>query len=125
MSNATVSLVPAQSAEMVPEPAVYVEGLRLKYPGEERLMFKDLSFSAVRGEKVLLLGPSGCGKSTLLQVLSGMIPRATEVPMKCESQLVPRSWGYVFQDPDTQFCMPYVDEELAFVLENLSVPVMR
>lgn len=122
MSNATVSLVPAQSAEMVPEPAVYVEGLRLKYPGEERLMFKDLSFSAVRGEKVLLLGPSGCGKSTLLQVLSGMIPRATEVPMKCESQLVPRSWGYVFQDPDTQFCMPYVDEELAFVLENLSVP---
>lgn len=122
MSNATVSLVPAQSAEMVSEPAVYVEGLRLKYPGEERLMFKDLSFSAVRGEKVLLLGPSGCGKSTLLQVLSGMIPRATEVPMKCESQLVPRSWGYVFQDPDTQFCMPYVDEELAFVLENLSVP---
>ncbi|VTR63149.1 ABC transporter-like protein [Actinobacillus pleuropneumoniae] len=85
-------------------------------------MFKDLSFSAARGEKVLLLGPSGCGKSTLLQVLSGMIPRATEVPMKCEAQLVPRSWGYVFQDPDTQFCMPYVDEELAFVLENLSVP---
>lgn len=122
MSNATVSPVPAQSAEMLPEPAVYVEGLRLKYPGEERLMFKDLSFSAVRGEKVLLLGPSGCGKSTLLQVLSGMIPRTTEVPMKCEEQLIPRSWGYVFQDPDTQFCMPYVDEELAFVLENLSVP---
>lgn len=85
-------------------------------------MFKDLSFSAARGEKVLLLGPSGCGKSTLLQVLSGMIPRATEVPMKCEVQRVPDSWGYVFQDPDTQFCMPYVDEELAFVLENLSVP---
>ncbi|MGG3310803.1 ABC transporter ATP-binding protein [Paenibacillus lautus] len=122
MSNATVSPVPAQSVEMLPEPAVYVEGLRLKYPGEEQLMFKDLSFSAVRGEKVLLLGPSGCGKSTLLQVLSGMIPRATEVPMKCGAQLIPRSWGYVFQDPDTQFCMPYVDEELAFVLENLSVP---
>lgn len=104
------------------EPAVYVEGLRLKYPGEERLMFKDLSFSAARGEKVLLLGPSGCGKSTLLQVLSGMIPRATEVPMKCEAQKLPASWGYVFQDPDTQFCMPFVDEELAFVLENQCVP---
>lgn len=104
------------------EPAVYVEGLRLKYPGEERLMFKDLSFSAARGEKVLLLGPSGCGKSTLLQVLSGMIPRATEVPMKCEARKIPASWGYVFQDPDTQFCMPFVDEELAFVLENQCVP---
>ncbi|MGO4273738.1 ABC transporter ATP-binding protein, partial [Paenibacillus sp. TAF58] len=30
--------------------------------------------------------------------------------------------GYVFQDPDTQFCMPYADEEIAFVLENLQVP---
>lgn len=122
MSNAAASRFPAQSAEVQPEQVVQVKGLRLKYPGEERLMFKDLSFSAARGEKVLLLGPSGCGKSTLLQVLSGMIPRATEVPMKCEAQIVPRSWGYVFQDPDTQFCMPYVDEELAFVLENLSVP---
>lgn len=101
---------------------LYVEGLRLKFPGEDQLMFKDLSFAAKRGEKVLLLGPSGCGKSTLLQVLSGMIPNAIEVPMKCTGQQIPYSWAYVFQDPDTQFCMPYVDEELAFVLENLSVP---
>lgn len=104
------------------EPAVMVEGLRLKFPGEQSLMFQDLSFAANPGEKVLLLGPSGCGKSTLLQVLSGMIPRAVEVPMKCAAQRLPDSWAYVFQDPDTQFCMPYVDEELAFVLENLSIP---
>ncbi|MGG1931801.1 ATP-binding cassette domain-containing protein [Paenibacillus macerans] len=68
---------------------------------------------------MLLLGPSGSGKSTLLQVLSGIIPRLVEVPMRCASQRLPRSWGYVFQDPDTQFCMPFVDEELAFTLENL------
>lgn len=104
------------------DPAVMVEGLRLKFPGEQSLMFQNLSFAANPGEKVLLLGPSGCGKSTLLQVLSGMIPRAVEVPMKCAAQRLPDSWAYVFQDPDTQFCMPYVDEELAFVLENLSVP---
>ncbi|MFC7678286.1 ABC transporter ATP-binding protein [Paenibacillus sp. GCM10028914] len=102
--------------------ALFVEDLRLKFPGEDKLMFKDISFSAKKGEKVLLLGPSGCGKSTLLQVLSGMIPNAIEVPMKCSDQRIPSSWAYVFQDPDTQFCMPYVDEELAFVLENLGVP---
>ncbi|UNK21397.1 energy-coupling factor ABC transporter ATP-binding protein [Paenibacillus sp. N3/727] len=107
---------------MVPSHSLYVEGLRLKFPGEDRLVFKDLSFAAQKGEKVLLLGPSGCGKSTLLQVLSGMIPHAIEVPMKCSDQRIPSSWAYVFQDPDTQFCMPYVDEELAFVLENLCVP---
>jgi len=99
-----------------------VNQLRLKYPGEETLLFKDLSISIRKGEKVLLLGPSGSGKSTLLQVLSGLVPDALELPMKCKEQVVPKRWGYVFQDPDTQFCMPYADEELAFTLENLQVP---
>ncbi|MFC4322112.1 ABC transporter ATP-binding protein [Litchfieldia salsa] len=99
-----------------------VEKLRLKFTGGESLLFKDLSSSFYKGEKVLLLGPSGCGKSTLLQVLSGIIPNSIEVPMKAEKITTPGSWGYVFQDPDTQFCMPFVDEEIAFVLENLEVP---
>ncbi|PID20562.1 ABC transporter [Sporosarcina sp. P3] len=99
-----------------------VTDLRLKFPGEDALLFKDFSFSVQPGEKVLMLGPSGCGKSTLLQVLSGIIPNSIELPMKAKEIQLPDSWGFVFQDPDTQFCMTYVDEELAFVLENLHVP---
>lgn len=99
-----------------------VENLRLKFPGGKSLQFRDLSLSFNRGEKVLLLGPSGCGKSTLLQVLTGLIPNSVEVPLKYEKIRIPGSWGFVFQDPDTQFCMPFVDEEMAFVLENLGVP---
>ncbi|SDF29516.1 energy-coupling factor transport system ATP-binding protein [Fontibacillus panacisegetis] len=101
-----------------------VTDLRLKFSGEESRsrVFNDLSLEVRRGEKILLLGPSGCGKSTLLQVLSGIIPELIEAPMRCSSRTIPDSRGIVFQDPDTQFCMPYVDEELAFVLENLSVP---
>jgi energy-coupling factor transport system ATP-binding protein len=99
-----------------------VEKLRLKFAGSSSLLFQDLSATFAPGEKVLLLGPSGCGKSTFLQVLSGLIPHTIEVPMKAEVVVTPSSWGYVFQDPDTQFCMPYVDEEIAFVLENLQVP---
>ncbi len=104
------------------EKIAFVEKLRLKFPGSEHLMFNDLSVSFSKGEKVLLLGPSGCGKSTLLQVLAGLIPYSIEIPMKAESQRIPEKWGYVFQDPDSQFCMPFVDEELAFVLENLRIP---
>ncbi|MDO3411090.1 ABC transporter ATP-binding protein [Saccharibacillus sp. CPCC 101409] len=104
------------------EYAAEVRALRLKFPGTQQLLFRDLSLEIRRGEKVLLLGPSGCGKSTLLQVLGGVIPRVTEVPLKAERLTVPDSAGLVFQDPDTQFCMSYVDEELAFVLENLAVP---
>ncbi|MBM7659985.1 energy-coupling factor transport system ATP-binding protein [Bacillus mesophilus] len=99
-----------------------VENLRLKFPKEKDLLFKDLNVSINKGEKVLLLGPSGCGKSTLLQVLAGIIPRSIEVPMKADQLVLPDSSGYVFQDPDSQFCMPYVDEEIAFVLENLQTP---
>lgn len=99
-----------------------VTHLRLKYPGEQKLLFWDFSLSVRSGEKLLLLGPSGSGKSTLLQVLSGLVPQAVELPMKADEVTVPESWGFVFQDPDTQFCMPFVDEEMAFVLENMGNP---
>ncbi len=105
--------------------AASVKKLRLKFPGDESLLFRDLSVSVHKGEKVLFLGPSGCGKSTLLQVLTGIIPDSVEVPLQYERIDIPPSWGYVFQDPDTQFCMPFVDEEIAFVLENLQVPRRR
>jgi energy-coupling factor transport system ATP-binding protein len=104
------------------EKVAFVEKLRLKFPGRDTLLFKDLSVSFHKGERVLLLGPSGCGKSTLLQVMAGLIPHSIDIPMKVENILIPKKWGYVFQDPDTQFCMPFVDEEIAFVLENLGVP---
>ncbi|WP_226674775.1 ABC transporter ATP-binding protein [Rossellomorea aquimaris] len=101
---------------------MHVENLRLKFPGSEKRMFNDLNLSINEGEKVLLLGPSGCGKSTLLHVLSGVIPRSVDVPMRASNMEIADSCGYVFQDPDSQFCMPFVDEELAFVLENLRTP---
>lgn len=101
---------------------MHVDNLRLTFPGSGKRMFNDVILSINEGERVLLLGPSGCGKSTLLHVLAGVIPRSVDVPMRVAKLEISDSYGYVFQNPDTQFCMPFVDEELAFVLENLRTP---
>lgn len=102
--------------------AADVAGLHLKFPNQQKPLFEDMSLTIGKNENTLLLGPSGSGKSTLLKVLTGLIPEVIDVPLrrnKCSSL---DNWGYVFQDPDSQFCMPYVDEEIAFVLENRAVP---
>ncbi|RZH79692.1 ATP-binding cassette domain-containing protein, partial [Staphylococcus aureus] len=57
-----------------------------------------------------------------LNVLSGIVPNLIEFPMKYDELEVDLNSGVIFQDPDTQFCMPKVYEELAFVLENRQVP---
>lgn len=102
--------------------AVNIKNLNLKFPEAFSKLFNDLNISVKEGEKVLLLGPSGSGKSTLLNVMGGLIPNVIQTPMKAEELTIPADNAYVFQDPDSQFTMPQVDEELAFILENKSVP---
>ena len=55
---------------------------------------------------MLLLGPSGSGKSIVVNVLSGIVPNLIELPMKYDELEIDRQSGVIFQDPDTQFCMP-------------------
>lgn len=116
------------------EPAIRVEGLTVKYPGRRRPALEEISFSVQPGELVLVLGPSGCGKSTLALCLNGVIPHAIAATMDghvrvagLDTRQVPLSRlsekvGVVFQDPEAQFCLLTVEEEVAFGLENLGVP---
>ena len=98
------------------------KNLRLKYPNGKRKIFDQLDIEIKPKEKVLLLGPSGSGKSTLLNVLSGIVPHLIDIPIKYDALDIDAHPGVIFQDPDTQFCMPKVYEELAFILENKQVP---
>lgn len=114
--------------------AIVVEDLSFRYQGRRRPTLQKLSFSIEAGETLLVLGPSGCGKSTLALCLNGLIPHS--VPGELSGRVVvaghdvretsvatlARTVGLVFQDPDAQFCMLRVDDEVAFGLENLNVP---
>ena len=108
--------------------------IRFVYHEETLPVWQDLSCSFQQNTINLLLGPSGCGKSSLLYLIDGLIPHSLEGTLSGEILLdgepilgrEPRELahriGLVFQDPDTQFCAFYVEDEIAFGMENLLVP---
>jgi energy-coupling factor transporter ATP-binding protein EcfA2 len=101
-------------------PFVGCSDVSVQFYDRDRPVLNAIDLSIEKNESVLLLGPSGCGKSTLSQVLSGIIPHSIEALMSGQVWR-PDRVGVLFQDPDTQFCMMTVEDEIAFSLENLQV----
>ena len=116
-------------------PFIHVDNLSLRFEDQQdKDILSNASFDLEYGEGLLLLGPSGCGKSTLTFCLNGLYPR--ELDGEIEGNIfingrdstdyrpgeLSRLVGIVFQDPETQFCMLTVEDEIAFGLENICVP---
>ncbi|MFS0659256.1 ABC transporter ATP-binding protein [Niallia alba] len=95
--------------------------LSVRFFEDKEPILKEVSLHINQGEKVLILGPSGSGKSTLISVLAGIIPEHIEASVSGEV-IRKKRVGVLFQNPDTQFCMEHVEEEIAFSLENRKVP---
>ncbi|MCY8308152.1 ABC transporter ATP-binding protein [Bacillus vallismortis] len=109
-----------------------VDQLSFSYEEDEKPVFQNISFALQKGECALLLGPSGCGKSSLALCLNGLYPEACDGIQSghvflfqkpvTDTESVAQHAGVVFQDPDQQFCMLTVEDEIAFGLENLQIP---
>ena len=52
-----------------PQGAIEFRGVSFRYPGTEREVVRDVSFSIPPGETVALVGPTGSGKSTLVSLI--------------------------------------------------------
>lgn len=97
------------------------KNLFIRFYNRSEQSLQNITLSINKGEKVLILGPSGSGKSTLISALAGIIPEHVEAEVSGEV-FSRKHGGVMFQDPDSQFCMLHVDEEIAFSLENRSIP---
>ena len=103
------------------------------YPGAIRPALHDFSLTLPIGEVIVVAGPSGAGKSTLLRCLNGLVPhfsggtltgnvRVNDLdPVTATPQVMSQHVGFVFQDPEAQFVMERVEDELAFALENAAM----
>ncbi|GAA3719411.1 ABC transporter ATP-binding protein [Salinicoccus jeotgali] len=100
-----------------------VVNMALQFRGANAPLFTDMNLQIKEGEKVLIVGPSGSGKSTLLNILSGLMPRVIDALLEADHMDLLGEGAVVFQDPDSQFTMPTIGEELAFIMENNQVPV--
>jgi energy-coupling factor transport system ATP-binding protein len=112
-------------------PIVKVSDLSYGYQGDEQLVLQDVDLEIVPGEFVLIIGPSGCGKSTLALCLNGIIPMELGGRIKGRVYIegvdtrestvyaLGTKIGIVFQDPDSQLCNLYVEEEVSFGPANL------
>lgn len=115
-------------------PCIELNHVTFTYAEETQPVLNNLSLSLYENCINVILGDSGCGKSTLLSLLSGLIPEFYEGTVQgtmeyhginlLELPLAQRSryFGFLFQNPESQFCTFTVEDELAFSLENLGVP---
>ena len=110
------------------------ENFGFQYTAQAEPTLYDFNLKIRKGEKVLIAGPSGCGKSTLAHCINGLAPNsypgkatgtltvggrnALELGLFGLSGIV----GTVLQDSDGQFIGLTVAEDIAFALENDSVP---
>jgi energy-coupling factor transport system ATP-binding protein len=96
---------------------------------------REVNLRIEEGELALVVGRTGVGKSTLLRVINGLVPHFTGGTLVGRVLIEGRETraqppreladvvGFVGQDPLAGFVTDTVEEELAYTMEQLAVPV--
>lgn len=87
----------------------------------ERPVLRGIDLDVRAGEIVLLTGASGAGKSTLAALAAGLVEPDAGTVTVCGAPAAPGRVGCVFQNPESQFFLDTVYDELAFAPRNRGV----
>lgn len=99
-------------------PVLELDGIFFSYG--DRPVLTDVSLRVHAGEVVLLAGASGTGKSTLASIAAGLVAPCSGEVRLCGAPPVPGDVGLAFQQPEAQFFLDTVYDEIAYAPRNLS-----
>jgi energy-coupling factor transporter ATP-binding protein EcfA2 len=110
------------------------EQVSFSYPQSQTALLDHVNLEIPEASFSLVVGASGSGKSTLLRCINGLVPHFSGGslsgnirvngldPVRESPQVMSRHVGFVFQDPESQFVVNQVENEIAFALEHAAIP---
>ena len=119
---------------MASQVAIEVRDVNFRYIRSKNPVLQNVNLTVNKGEFLGIMGPTGAGKTTLLYIMNGVIPlylkgylsgdvfvngeNTRDLTLGQLSQII----GLVMQDPEAQLFNLFVNEELAWGLENRGLP---
>jgi len=109
---------------------IAVEDLYFRYTENQSWVLRGVHLTLQEGQSVSIMGANGSGKTTFARCLNGLLVpvrgRVTvdglDTSRPGDRDQIPERVGMVFQNPDNQIVATTVEREIAFGMENRSVP---
>jgi len=100
--------------------------------GQKISALEDVNLNIPRGSFTAIVGPNNSGKSTLGQIMVGLLsPSSGQVLIEgldlahWDHNLLTRTIGLIFSNPEDQIVFPIVEDDLAFSLESLAMDTLQ
>lgn len=116
------------------KPIIELNNFSFRYEGSDDVVLKNLTLTINEGDFVGIVGCNRAGKSTLCKCLVGILPFVMGGQWdgsitvdgrnfnETKGENISDTIGIVFQDAESQFTQPTVEDELAFAMCNFGFP---